>query len=67
MNRTKHILFLIHKHKLMTENGCFTLPRLTMKMEAGPTKAGTCPHVYTMSHPKVYSSKSYFIWFFLQW
>jgi len=51
----------------MTENGCFTLPRLTMKMEAGPTKAGTCPHVYTMSHPKVYSSKSYFIWFFLQW
>jgi len=38
MNRTKHILFVIHKHKLMTENGCFTLPRLTMKMEAGLQK-----------------------------
>jgi len=37
----------------MTENGCFTLARLTMKMEAGPAKADICPHVYTMSQPKV--------------
>jgi hypothetical protein len=67
MNKTKHILFLFHIYKLMTENGCFTLPRLTMKMEAGPTNDGIRPHVYTLSQPEVYSSKSYFIWYSLQW